>query len=218
MGYTALMLPPACGDEPLKSTSAAPAFRIERNRDGETNGLVGDSVAVQKVLCLEGACGEFAKLGAHEAFGVGDQLFGEGVHFFEAVLGDDLLEAALTDTAGADLSSEVALALLRSAHVVEDQREDLGVHLASADETDRGDADAFLIDLATWPHGAGEGPADVRMMGSRRDIEGRGTGALNKDRKDKRDVGQVGAAGKGIIEDGDVAFLKIEIGNHRLHG
>ena len=68
---------------------------------------------------------------------------------------DEFEHACGADAAGAELSGEVAFALLRGAHVGEDHGEELRIHFARMHEFDGRNADAFLRDFAAGAHGAG---------------------------------------------------------------
>ena len=59
--------------------------------------------------------------------------------------------------------------------------------------------------LAVGRHGAGGDPANVGMVSSRRDERGGLTIIAIENRNDHRDIGQVGAAAIGIVEDIGVA-------------
>ena len=90
--------------------------------------------------------------------------------------------------------------------------EDFGVNFAALDELDGRQDEAFLKDLAGEGHGAGAHAADVGVVGSVGDEEGGfGVGWLEEDGGDERDVGQVGAAAEGVVEDDGVAGLHADV-------
>ncbi len=118
---------------------------------------------------------------------------------------DQFEHARGADAAGAELRGEVAFALFRRAHVGEDDGEKLRIHFAGVHELDRRNADAFLRDLAARAHGAGIHAADVGVVGAIGNIERGAISAGEKDGRDHGDVGQMGSAAIGIVEQCDVA-------------
>ena len=127
----------------------------------------------------------------------------------------------------ASCALQVALAFFGSANIVEQQREDVAIDRAGAHDLNRRNAKAFLVNLAAWTHGAGEGPTDVGVMGAGGDEEIRcacgwsrarvaSCGSM-KTRSNHGDVGQMRAAAEGIVQHGDVAGCERELVNGGAH-
>ena len=74
---------------------------------------------------------------------------------------------------GRKLRSQITFAFFGSTNVVQEQSQHVAVDLAAANNPDRRNAKAFLIDLAARPHRSGIGPSDVGVMRPSGNIKGR---------------------------------------------
>src|SRR5580704_8673557 len=88
-----------------------------------------------------------------------------------AVFPDDADESAFTGVAGGELGGQVAFALVRSAHVGEQEGHDVLIDYAAPENLYGRNAQAFLEDLAGWAHRTREGSADVGVVRAIGDIE-----------------------------------------------
>ena len=190
---------------------------VNCERDGNAEGLVEDAITVEEVLGAVDSGGQVSDAGAHEALGVVEQFGDEGADAIGAVSRGQLTDAPLAQAAGANLRGEVALALGRRADVGEDQVEQLALEFPPAHDADGRDANALLEDVFGRAHGAGVAASDVGVVGAVGEKEGRGRVVIKKDRQDHGDVWQVGAAGPGVVEHGDVARLEAEGADGGLH-
>ena len=140
------------------------------------------------------------------------------MQFAGVVLVRKLLDALLAHAACADLRLQIALAFTGRAHVEQNQVEHLAVKFAAAHNAHRRDSNAFLKNLFRRAHGASEPAAHIRVMGACGDVEGGRAAAMQEDRKHHGDVGQMGSACVGIVEDRDVTGRKLDCGNGRRNG
>src|SRR5581483_10101977 len=117
---------------------------------------------------------------------------------------------------GGNLRSEVSLALLRRAHVVEQQRQYIFGGLAFAYQLHRRDAEAFLVDLTAQAHRSRIRTSDIRMMcpgrnkkvGARSPAWPRSRCRVDVHGSDQRNVGQVRAAAERIVQHRYVTWQK----------
>ncbi len=118
--------------------------------------------------------------------------------------GGHLGQAALGQAVGRELGADVALALARRAGVGEQDLEHVGHHRAAGREAHRRDHEPLLQQLArAGGHAARRHAAHVGVVGP-----GDGVGGdrpVEGQRRDHREVGQVGAAAVGVVHQPDLA-------------
>ena len=134
------------------------------------------------------------------------------------VLGHQFLDAPLAYPAGTDLRVQIAFALFRRAHIVQDQGKNRFIHHTRLHQMQRRDADSFLINLARGSHGAGKGASHIGVVGAGSGIECHAIDPVDEHGQDQRDVRQVCTAGVRVVQDGDVAFPKVELADRRIYG
>ena len=163
-----------------------------------------DAVVVNPVLEAEDAVGQLADGRPRHPFGVVDHLVHVDQRGFDAVTLDQVQERPLRDVAGRELGAQVAHDLHWNADVLLDDLEQGFVGLAPFVQLQRRNAQAFLIDLGgVGGVRPGDASAHVGVV-----ADGRGEGqalAVQVDGLEDEDVGQVHAAGKGVVEGVDVA-------------
>ncbi len=122
-----------------------------------------------------------------------------------------------------ELGVEVALALVRRAHVGEHQSPDVVVPFARTHQSDGWDPESLLNDLPRERHRSRGHAAHVGVVGSGRDPGGRLASALLVHGCDHRHVRQVRAAPEGVVHHDHVAGRNpaegVDRGTHgRRHG
>ncbi len=134
----------------------------------------------------------------------------------QAVVGDHLPQPPFAGAVGGELGGEVPLALGRSAHIGQQQAQQLTVELPAAHDLHRRDAQPLLEDLGGEGERARGHAADIGMVGAVGDEEG---GALppEKDRRHQGDVGQVGPSAIGVVEKDRVAGREVRALQGRRH-
>ncbi len=177
---------------------------------GDADGALGDAVAIEAVGKVPGSIGESAEARAHHALRVIAQVGQVPFDAGDAVAGDGFHQAGAAALDRHELGEQVAFALDRGSNVGEDEVEQAALDAALFDEEDGGNANALLIDFAGEGHGAGAHTADVGMVGAIGEEEARLGIAFEKDRGDGGDIRKMCAAAKGIVDDGDIAGLKID--------
>ena len=162
--------------------------------------------------------GTLCDVGAHLLLRPRLQFADRGFDGISAVAVEQRGEAALADGQRADLGLDVADPLLWHADVGQDDVDDVGHHFAAAYELHRRNAQAFLLDLrrlggeAARHHAAGVGP--VAGVGQ---IAPQPVAVI--ERLHHLHVHQMGAAEIGIVDDDNVARLKVVAAlDHRLGG
>jgi hypothetical protein len=123
--------------------------------------------------------------------------------------------AGRTGSAGGKLCAEVAATLLGGADIREDERQQLVVQYTRADQSHWRNDEAFLHELrGALRHAARTHAADVRMMCAHGRVPA--DGAVDLDGLHQCQVGKVGPAVIGIVEEIDVAGMRIP-GAYRMH-
>ena len=139
----------------------------------------------------------------HDALRVAEELVHRGRDRLLAAPLDQLLETPLCEPVRRDLRAQVAPALVRVAHVREQERE----HLLA--EPDGRHDHPLLVELARLGRQAGGlHPADVRVVRAR-------DGEAARHARDDRDVRQVRAARVRVVEDVELPRLRILGANGR---
>src|ERR1700678_1135951 len=110
------------------------------------------------------------------------------------------MQPALANLAGTNLGRQIAFALRGRAHVEQNQRENLAVDAATADDANGRNTQPFLEDLASRPHRPGKGSSNVSMVRTCGHIEYRPWQLFDKHGKNERDVGQMRSTGVGIVQ------------------
>ena len=87
-----------------------------------------------------------------------------------------------------DLRPQVAQALVRRADIRQDHGQQRLVVYTVANEANRGNAQAFLIDFLCQRHGARHHPPDIGVMGPRYQVELGLCIASDEHSRDRRDV------------------------------
>ena len=204
------------GEVPVRSTVIASPATVTRARMLSGSSRVASALEVRLVGVL--AVGQGADRAPHAQLGAVHQLHHRGPDHRGAVARGEGLHPLGRLAAGADHGVEVALALARPAHVVEDEIERGLVGHAAVHDADGRDADAFLEDLggvageAARAHAAHVAPVRAHH---REDEEP----PVREERIDHGHVVQVGAAGIGVVVQEDVARVDVvaELLLHRLH-
>src|SRR3990172_8529259 len=122
---------------------------------------------------------------------------------FEPMSRDDLAEALLAGSLRSELRVEVPSPFVRGAHVAQEEVEDGLVEAPAFVQLDRRDDDALLDQLFGQRHRARRDASDVRVMGAGGDEADEGT--PQEYGRDHRDIGEVGTAKVGVVQDDDVA-------------
>ena len=121
--------------------------------------------------------------------------------------------------AGRNLRSQVAFALFRCSHVVQQQVQNISLHLSAAHDLHWGNSQTLLVDLAAKTHRARIRSSNISMVRTRGYIKIRPFPSLQLyvNRHHQRDVGQVGTAPEGVIEHHHVAWFQRKSLDRRLH-
>ena len=90
--------------------------------------------------------------------------------------------------------------------------------MPASHEFDGRNADAFLRDFAARSHGAGIHTADVGVVSAIGDVERGPISAGEKDGRDHGDVGKMGTAAIGIVENRTFARFETEVGENSGDG
>ena len=152
---------------------------------------------LQRVARLVAPVGEAGDGSADDALGVAVELVHRGGDSVRPAPLDELREAALGQPVGGQLSVEVAPPLVRVAHVREQDGQQLVV------EAHRREHEPLLVDVGRARGEAGRlHAADVGVVRAR---AGEAAGHAG----DERDVGEMRAAGEGIVDDVDLAGLRV---------
>ena len=159
---------------------------------------------------------------AHHILGIvlqGSHLFCDDLN---SVPFDCFPHPALADPVRGNLCPEVAQAFIRRAHVRQDHGKQTLVVFAIADETNRGNAQALLVDLLRQRHRARCHPADIGMMGPRYQVKGWLSVAPDENSRNRSNVRQMRATSKRVVEKIDLAILEIKLAgdclDRRRHG
>jgi hypothetical protein len=124
----------------------------------------------------------------------------------DAALRAQLPHPALGEAMHRELRVQVAPALVAHARVGDDQLEHVRVHAGPRRDPRRRDDQALLVQVRrVGRHARGRHAANVRMMRPRRSEADQQ--AVDVDRRDERDVGQVRAARVRIVQAPDLACL-----------
>ena len=184
------------------------AITLDRERQGQKQRLeTATHEGLEIVFVIASAVRYRGNGSAHARLGpieVKANGFEQRIH---AVAGANFMDAFLRHPASGQACLKVAEALVRYAHVGQQKLERCLIDLASLENLQWWDANALLIDLrclarhAARHHAADIGP--VRAHGGKED-----EASVTEDRIDDGDVIEVGAAGVGIVEENDVAFLE----------
>ena len=166
-----------------------------------------DAVVVEPVLAVPGAVGERADRRPHLRFRLRVKRVEARVKRLHAVPLDELGQTSGRDVVGRELGEDVALALVRPAQVREDEVNRLALGPSRREESDRRDADAFLVAVGRPGHvAAGHGAADVRPVG---EVDGeRDEPVSREDGTDRLHVRQVIPADLREVEEPDVALAQ----------
>ena len=161
---------------------------------------------------------------AHRFLGVVLHVLHVGGDDVEAVLRDHFSEFERALAVGRDHRLQVGDVLVDVARRMfcgGEERAGLGfAQAAAAGEQEAGDQHAFVIDVAAvGGHRARRDAADVGVMAARTGVEQHFAAGVVEHRRDHRDVGQVGAAGIGVVEHPGVTRQQVAArgGDHRLH-
>ena len=163
---------------------------------GDGDGGADDELALERlehVGRLVAAVRELGDRRAHAPLRVGEELVHRREDQLAAAPLAELGEPPLREPVRRELRAEVAAALVGVAHVGEQDRRDL------VGEAHGRDDEPLLVDLGRVGRQARRlGAADVGVVGA-----ADGEAALRA--RDERDVGEVRAAGEGVVEDEDLA-------------
>ena len=152
---------------------------------------------LERVARLVTAVGKAGDGSADDALGVAVELVHRRRDRFRPAPLDELGEAALRQPVGGELGVEVAAPLVRVAHVREQDGQQLVV------EAHRRQHEPLLVDVGRARGQAGRlHAADVGVVRARAGEAARHAG-------DERDVGEMRAAGEGVVDDVDLAGLRI---------
>ena len=152
------------------------------------------------------AVGELSNRLAGALLGVGDHLLESGEDGVFATAFYKLSDALFGDVVRGDLGAQVAAPEVGGAHVGEQEVEHVLDVFAGAHQTNRGDDQALLVDLARVArHGAGTHTPDVRVVGPRDRVPD--DPPLVDDGGDERYIRQVRAARVRVVYGEHVARL-----------
>ena len=176
----------------------------------DLGGRAANAVAVQVISKAIAAVRPAGDLGAHESFGVGDQVGGAGGEGCHAIAADQVMDGALANVTGCDLGANVADGHLRHAHIGADKGKDRFVRLAAMVEFQPGNAQAILKDFGVVTgRTAWQPPAQVQMV---RGADGKGDPfPLPEDRLDNKDVGDVHPTIKGVVHNEKIARFHLAV-------
>ena len=209
----AFSAPRTCGDDPVEQDAVARL--ADRDLEPDRHADV-DAVVVQEILEREGAVGELRDLGAGHPLGMVEHGVGQLPDLGDAVAAAQIGERNLGDVAGRELRPDVAGHHLRHPDVQLEELEEGLVAPARLVDPHRRDPHALLVDLDRIGRvRARDATADIGVVGDRA-REGDEL-ALDEDRLEDEDVGQVHAAVEGIVQRVDVARPDrvAETGQHR---
>src|ERR1051325_4013218 len=117
-------------------------------------------------------------------------------------------QPCFSDFACANLRKQIALSFLRSAHVVKKEIKYVADHGPSADDPDRRNAYAFLIDFTARPHRSWIISTHISVMCARRNIKHWLVFTLCKHWQNHGYVGKMSAASVRIIENRHITASK----------
>ena len=184
-------------------------------RDEQPDRLVEvDAVVVEEVLEAEAAVRQIPDRAARQPFGVVDDLLHHRDHAVGAIARDQVEELPLGDVAGRELRAQVAVDARRQTHVLLDDREQRFVPLSRRIELERRDAQPLLVDLGrvrrVGPRHAATHVGVMADGGGKRD-----PAAVDEERLEHENVGQVHPAFERIVEREDVARLhRVAVAGH----
>src|SRR5215471_14235819 len=144
----------------------------------------------------------------HHGFGIIQQVLGITPHLVPTIFANDSREPALADATSRDLRRQVTFALLRRAHVGQEQSQNLAAHSMPCENLDRWDAQAFLENLSCRSHRTRKGTAYIRVVSTISHIKGRPGLPGQIHGHDHSQVGQVRSAREWVIEYGYVFWCE----------
>jgi hypothetical protein len=170
---------------------------VAGDRDRSADLELAAAGRLERVDGLEASVGQTRDRSAYSALGVGVELVHRRFHLLRPAAGAQLVDPLRSQPVGRQLRAEVAAPLVGIAHPAHELIERLLV------QPGRRNDDALLVEpVGDGRQAPGLDPAHVGVMGSRdRVAQGRAG--------DERDVGQVRAAGEGVVEDEDVVRARI---------
>ena len=184
-------------------------------RDDDVDVVVGHTIALEAIVCLANPSLQRSKPSAHATLGVVEQGVAVEHERGGATSRRECSPSARSRGTGGELRAEVAAAFVRGADVREDERKQLPVEHTRADQPHRRNDEALLHELrGALRHAARTHPADVRMMRAHRCIPR--DDAIDLDGFHQRQVRKVGSAVVGVVEDVDVARVRVASA-HRVH-
>ena len=187
----------------------------DRNDDGQWP--ISLTVVVHAVLEFVDAVRNLLDRFPDHPFGVILQVTHVGLHRIDAVLACDGNESSLTGTVRRDLRCQVSLPLYGRAHIGEDQVQNVLDHLTITDEAQGWNPDSLLIDGVRQRHRSGGDAAHIGMMCPIRHVERRRIISFHVDRLNQRDIREVGATAKRIVDDHYVSRLHRDVRDGSLH-
>ena len=193
-----LRLPSTWG--PCRVKSSVRLVALDRRRDPQADvALLAPRVVLEHVLGLVGAVGKLGERGPGAALRVVEDLRHPGAQQVDAVALGELEQAPLADQVGGSLGAQVGKPLARVAHLARP-----GAPARSSSARVGGittPSSSSRVEPAGIP--AGVGPPTSAWWA--RLAAKPSSSPAGEDRRDQGDVGQVGAAPVGVVEDPEVA-------------
>ena len=201
-----------------------PARFVNCNRNRDLDRLLANPIPIQTILRAILSRGHALQKRAHQFLGIIQQIASHTPGVLRAIARAYLAQSLRARVTGRDLRAQVPFALLRRAHIIEQHRQYIRLHRAPPHQFHRWNAYALLIDFAAKPHRPGISPAHIRMMRPRRNMKiGPSVGAGDSParfyihRRDQRDIGQMRAAAKRIVQHHNISWLHRARINRRPH-
>ncbi len=193
-----LTFPARCSAVPVKSTrTLSPAISTVARMVMSAGSIPSPSITS---AALPRPSGRAAMRGPHPPLGVAVELVHPAREAQPAVALGELAQPPGAELLACALGAQVGQPLLGPAHVGDQHAQQV------VGQPHRRDHDALLDQLARPDRHAGRHhPADVGVVGARHHE------AEVVDPRDERDVGQVGAAGVGVVDDEGVTGLEAEL-------
>src|SRR5689334_705956 len=120
--------------------------------DSDSDRLSAHAIIIEKILRRVLSGGYLREKSAHQVFGIIQEVASGALHSGQAITFRHFLQTNRPGVASRDLGSEIALALVRRAHVAANEGKDFAIHVATAHQLHGRNAQALLINFAAGTH------------------------------------------------------------------
>ena len=157
--------PPAFWGTPIRSGT------VKRDPRHNLHRLITDPVIIQKILCAISSLRHALQKRPHHFFGIFQQLARRSLNSPQPINSTNFSQSLRSDVTSGDLCAEIPFALVRSANVIEQQRENITIHFSGSHDGHWRNPQSFLVNFAAKPHGSRIRATDISVVGPRCNIE-----------------------------------------------